>query len=100
MMEDLEKLGVSHYMAPLTTIITLISTIVYITWFAAGIEKRVALVEQHSTEIQTRFEQSNDQINQQSYRFQDAVNTRLASLDDKIDKIYSILVDVKKNQST
>lgn len=97
--DHLEKLGITHYLAPLTTLITLISTIVYITWFAASIEKRVSLVEQHSSEIQTRLEQSSIQENDQSNRFQDAVNIQLARLDDKIDKIYGILVETKRNQS-
>lgn len=93
------KWNFSHFLAPITTGITVITSIVYITMFAASIERRVALVEQRSTEIQTQLEDSNTQQNDQQNRFMDEVHHQFARLDDKIDKIYGILVDKKNNEN-
>ena len=84
------------------TVISLLGTIVYLTWFAASIDKRVSLLEQHDNSAAQRFDdlrQALNQVNstqdQSLHEFQVSFDQKLARLDDKMDKVLFILSDKK-----
>jgi hypothetical protein len=91
-----------HFLASATTFISLMATIVYITWFAASIDKRVSLLEQHDVNSQRDFQEMKDQLDsanqgqdQLLHEFQVSFDNKLVRLDDKIERIMFLLSSKK-----
>lgn len=75
--------------ALVTAIVSFISVIVYTTWYIAGIDKRFAIISQKQRNEETLFlQQENFQIN---------IQTEIQQISNRIDQIYLILLNSKKN---
>lgn len=83
---------------PLTALITVITAIVYITAYVSSLDKRQTLNEQSIHELRIQMNDLNKTEGDEIASFHTDVYAQLARLDDKIDKIYGILVN-QKHQS-
>jgi len=83
MVDKIKKVGAFFTM--LTSVLSLLATIVYITWFQASLDKRVSLLEQAQGEIIYRL--SDMKTNQEQ---------NMTRNETEIDLIYQILLNHKK----
>lgn len=97
------KIGLPGLLTAATSIISLIATIVYITWFVASVDKRVAILEKNDVSEQKELDnyigmldQANAEQDQSTDQYRTATTNQLLNMDDKIQKIYMILLDLKK----
>lgn len=67
--------GLELSLTNLVSILSLISTVIYCTWYFASVEQRIALIEQQLSETRTEISQMSNQI----------------------EEIYQILLDNKKS---
>ena len=102
-----EKIGAfSHLLTPITTAISIVSVIVYITFYAGSLDKRIAILEDQQRQSSEQMEVlrdnlnaiNNTQDNEQS-QFHDDVKMQLAQMGDRIEKIYSIILDARKHET-
>jgi hypothetical protein len=94
-----KKLEIANLLTILATAISLLMTVVYATQYAASLEKRVSLLEQHDVQYQDRLieirdalYQANNVQDEDQRQFQQDVTGQLTHLDDKIEKIYTLLI--------
>ena len=92
------KFHISHYVGPIATFITLITSFMSVTWFAATLNERISLVEQTQNQYHEEMNSIAHREDEDSESFHTDVNVQLARLDDKIQKIYGLLIIAKKNQ--
>ncbi len=86
------------------TVLSLIGTVVYVTWFVASVDKRVTILEQNDVQqVQDfadfidRVNKTNDDQDEARDEFRSDTTYKLIHLDEKIERIYAILLDLKKN---
>src|SRR5687767_7994812 len=94
---------ISSVLGIIVSIISLVGTVIYGTWFISTIEKRIALLEQNDKQQQASIEDFHQALlkaSENQYivqnRFETIVDQRLARMDDKVDKIYLILIEAKR----
>jgi uncharacterized protein YjcR len=87
-----------NLLAIVGAILSMITTIIYGTWFISGIEKRVSLLEsqnqflvQKISDIKQASDQANEGQDNDLHRFQDNVDAKLTRVEDKIEKIYTLM---------
>jgi peptidoglycan hydrolase CwlO-like protein len=87
-----------NYFALLGAIISMVTTIVYGTWFISTIEKRVAILEQNNLffsqriqELRNQLDVANDSQDKNFHRFEDSINNQMSRMEDKIEKIYTLI---------
>jgi len=102
-----EKLGdFSHILSPIATAISIISVIVYITFYAGSLDKRIAILEDQQRQSSSQMEMLRDNIdaintaqdNEQT-QFHDDVNMQLAQMSGRVEKIYAIIIDARKHDT-
>lgn len=93
-----DKSSIGVLLANITTVVSLVATIVYLTWFAASVDKRVSLLEQHDVTAQDQFVDMRNSLTQASnnqdqslHELRNSFDDKLARLDDKMDKVLFIL---------
>jgi peptidoglycan hydrolase CwlO-like protein len=98
-----QKLGVVTLLTILAPAGSLLMTAIYATNYVATLEKRITVLEKHDDEIQLRISdireslfKTNDAQDQDQEHFQQTTIQALNHLDDKIEKIYAILINAKK----
>jgi hypothetical protein len=96
----------SQYLTPLTTIISIISAIVYITMYVGTMDKRIAVIENQQDAVITRVNLLKDDIetvntnqSDEMTQFHNDVSAQLAQMGQRIEKIYSVLLDSRKHHA-
>lgn len=97
------KIFIARLLNISATVISLIMTIVYITWFVASVDKRISLLEKNDVIEQEQLDnyinmidQTNSEQDKTNDQYRTSTTTELINLDDKIEKIYMILLNMKK----
>lgn len=93
----------NHIISYFVSFFSVISSIVCCTWFIGTIEKRIALTEQHQLEIESRVDLIRDQQDKLNQRQDSEVTnyynleqSQIAQLSTRIEQIYQILLENKK----
>lgn len=99
------KFSLSNYTSPISILLSLISAIVYITIFAGSLDKRIAVIEGRQSELDDKMTILRSDIgtvnsiqSQEQIQFRMEVNSQLGQMGQRIEKIYSILLDAKKRE--
>lgn len=95
-----------RFLTYITTLITIISSIIYVTWFIAMIDKRVVVTETQQIESQEKMDVLRNEMNTlnnyrdaQQTQFRNEVYEQLNQVNDRVEKIYGILLDFQKRQA-
>lgn len=104
MEERFEQRFFSQYLTPLTTIISIVSVIVYITFYIGTMDKRIAVIENQQVDVAIRLNALKDDIiavntnqNEEMTQFHDDVGVQLGQMTNRIEKIYSVLLENRKH---
>lgn len=100
------KIWIPRLLTIATSAISLVATIVYVTWFAASVDKRVSILEKNDISEQkeldnyiSMLDQANSDQDQSTDQFRTSITSQLINLDGKIEKIYMVLLGSKKNDT-
>lgn len=97
------KASLLHQIREWGTLITLVTMIVYLTWFIAGMHREDALrdiklanVQKEIVEIKANISAIVTAYKASELRLQGEMNRRVERIEDKVDKIYTLVADNKK----
>ncbi len=100
----MEQKLVSSYLTPVATLISIVSAIVYITFYIGTMDKRITVVENKQSDVSLRIDALkqdvltvNEHQNEEQQQFHDDVGVKLSEMSQRIEKIYSVLLENRKN---
>ncbi len=90
-----KKIYTTNLVSLIATLLSLLVTVSYGTWFISTIEKRVSLLEKNMTEFSEEISLFRDQVNlanvaqdRAQRRFEDQINEKITNVENKMDNVH------------